>query len=213
MGINGLKMVQRGRGTERRNEGPKSKATLAKYKGLLEEDSEDSEDYVPSEEEEDGDSLNGSLDLVDEGDIVDQSADEVDLVDENEAGPSKPAGRKSRKRKAPKPKATKAASKSDEENIWGPFDDDEDLNPEDFTFTRELKEADPPEGLLMDLLPFQRQFLSFALEQEYGPLKGGILADEVCCIYTDVSISLHWETRRCALLCRWEWERQFKRSV
>lgn len=169
-------MVQRGRGRKRNSDGPKSSLTLAKDKGLLEED--DSEDYIPSEEEDDEDSLHGSLNLVDEDDIVDQPSNEVQSVDEDKPGPSKPAGKKNRKRKTPKPKADKG--KSDDENVWGPFDDDEDLNPEDFTFTRELREADPPEGLLMDLLPFQRQFLSFALEQEHGPLKGGILADEVC---------------------------------
>lgn len=178
-------MVQRGRGRKRNNDGPKSKTTLAKDKGLLEEDSED---YIPSEEEDDEDSLSGSLNLVDEDEIVDHPCDEVDLVNEDKAGPSKPAGKKNRKRKTPKPKAAKDTSKSDEGNVWGPFDDDEDLNPEDFTFTRELKEADPPEGLLMDLLPFQRQFLSFALEQEHGPLKGGILADEVCHICMHVYI-------------------------
>ncbi|KAI8110856.1 hypothetical protein M9434_004430 [Picochlorum sp. BPE23] len=178
-------MVQRGRGRKRNSDGPKSKTTLAKDKGLLEDDSED---YIPSEEEDDEDSLHGSLNLVDEDDIVDQPSNEVQSVDEDKPGPSKPAGKKNRKRKTPKHKADK--SKSDEENVWGPFDEDEDLNPEDFTFTRELKEADPPEGLLMDLLPFQRQFLSFALEQEHGPLKGGILADEMGMGKTIQAISL-----------------------
>ena len=31
----------------------------------------------------------------------------------------------------------------------------------------------------MPLLPFQKQFLGWALKQEAGPLRGGILADEM----------------------------------
>ena len=66
-----------------------------------------------------------------------------------------------------------------------------DENYDDLVFTRdELIEASPPEGLLMDLLPFQRQFLSFGLQQEKGMIKGGILADEMGMGKTIQAISL-----------------------
>jgi SNF2 family DNA or RNA helicase len=41
------------------------------------------------------------------------------------------------------------------------------------------EEAEPTKDLLMPLLPFQKQFLGWALKQEAGPLRGGILADEM----------------------------------
>ena len=43
-----------------------------------------------------------------------------------------------------------------------------------FTETRE-----PPPELLMPLLKYQKQFLAWALKQEQGNVKGGILADEM----------------------------------
>ena len=36
----------------------------------------------------------------------------------------------------------------------------------------------PPE-LLMTLLPYQKEFLAWAVKQERGDIKGGILADEM----------------------------------
>ena len=38
---------------------------------------------------------------------------------------------------------------------------------------------EPPAELLMPLLPYQKQFLAWAIKQERGTVKGGILADEV----------------------------------
>ncbi|GAX83352.1 hypothetical protein CEUSTIGMA_g10777.t1 [Chlamydomonas eustigma] len=38
---------------------------------------------------------------------------------------------------------------------------------------------DPPAELLMPLLPYQKQFLAWAMKQERGTVKGGILADEM----------------------------------
>ena len=43
-----------------------------------------------------------------------------------------------------------------------------------FTETRE-----PPAELLMPLLQYQKQFLAWAVKQEQGSVKGGILADEM----------------------------------
>jgi len=70
---------------------------------------------------------------------------------------------------------------SDEsEQIWGPFGrDDDEVNPDELVRSRVFKEAEPPEGLLMDLLPFQKEFLAWGMDQERSKMKGGILADEV----------------------------------
>lgn len=40
-------------------------------------------------------------------------------------------------------------------------------------------EMEPARELLMPLLPYQRQFLGWAVAAEQGPVKGGILADEM----------------------------------
>ena len=44
---------------------------------------------------------------------------------------------------------------------------------------QEMDEVEPPAELLMPLLPYQKQFLGWALRQEQGDIKGGILADEM----------------------------------
>ena len=41
------------------------------------------------------------------------------------------------------------------------------------------EEAEPTKDLLMPLLPFQKQWLGWSLKQETGPIRGGILADEM----------------------------------
>lgn len=38
---------------------------------------------------------------------------------------------------------------------------------------------EPPADLLMELLPYQKEFLGWAVRQEQGHIKGGILADEM----------------------------------
>lgn len=50
---------------------------------------------------------------------------------------------------------------------------------------------EPPPELLMDLLPFQKEFLAWAVAHEQSEIRGGILADEmgmgktiqVCCVF------------------------------
>jgi DNA repair protein RAD16 len=180
-------------GPKRKGKTPKS----TKSRREKEEDSDGSE-FVPSEEEEEEEDieLEASLELVDE-------EVEEDVVDDDAPSTSKAPPKKRRKSGGPGRgkngggassagrKKMNAKEEIDEDaNVWGPFDEEEDVNPEDFCFTRVLKEAEPPEGLLMDLLPFQRQFLTFALEQEHGSLKGGILADEMGMGKTIQAISL-----------------------
>lgn len=38
---------------------------------------------------------------------------------------------------------------------------------------------DPPPELLMELLPFQKEFLAWAVAHEQSEIRGGILADEM----------------------------------
>lgn len=155
-------------------------------------DSDDSE-FVPLEESDD--------------DSVSLEPEEVDVEEDDATCQQSANSRKARtvkgKRKAapksnlvPKGKNKKAKKElkradgaeketgkedSDEsEQIWGPFGkDDDEINPDDLVRSRVFKEAEPPEGLLMDLLPFQKEFLAWGIEQERSKMKGGILADEV----------------------------------
>jgi len=68
------------------------------------------------------------------------------------------------------------------DDVWGPWSSDveSDLeNPEDLVRSSVGRQEPEPEGLFMELLPFQKEFLAWGLDQERGPIKGGILADEV----------------------------------
>jgi len=40
-------------------------------------------------------------------------------------------------------------------------------------------QMEPPPELLMPLLPYQKEFLAWGVAQEKGPVRGGILADEM----------------------------------
>ena len=42
-----------------------------------------------------------------------------------------------------------------------------------------LEPMEAPPELLMEMLPFQKEFLGWAVTQEQGSIKGGILADEM----------------------------------
>ncbi len=37
---------------------------------------------------------------------------------------------------------------------------------------------EPPSEILLPLLPYQKEFLAWGVQQERGTVKGGILADE-----------------------------------
>ena len=41
------------------------------------------------------------------------------------------------------------------------------------------EQMEPPAEMLMSLLPFQKEFLAWAVSQERGEVRGGILADEM----------------------------------
>eukprot|EP00884_Botryococcus_braunii_P002146 jgi/Botrbrau1/11932/Bobra.341_1s0001.2 len=55
---------------------------------------------------------------------------------------------------------------------------------------KEMPQMEPPPELLMQLLPYQKEFLAWAVHQERGPVKGGILADEMGMGKTIQAISL-----------------------
>lgn len=44
---------------------------------------------------------------------------------------------------------------------------------------QEMEQMEAPPELLMTLLPYQKEFLAWAVKQERGDIKGGILADEM----------------------------------
>lgn len=73
------------------------------------------------------------------------------------------------------------AGDDDGGSVWGPHDEDEepeiDLDTSvGYNFTRTME---PAAELLMPLLPYQKQFLAWAVEQEQGSVCGGVLADEM----------------------------------
>lgn len=41
------------------------------------------------------------------------------------------------------------------------------------------EQMEPPLEMLMSLLPFQKEFLAWAISQERNEIRGGILADEM----------------------------------
>ncbi len=41
------------------------------------------------------------------------------------------------------------------------------------------EQREPPADLLMELLPYQKEFLAWGVAQERGAVAGGILADEM----------------------------------
>ena len=48
-----------------------------------------------------------------------------------------------------------------------------------FGFAQVYEQMEPPAEMLMALLPFQKEFLAWAVQQERGEIRGGILADEM----------------------------------
>eukprot|EP00892_Ulva_mutabilis_P003353 jgi/Ulvmu1/138/UM001_0142.1 len=54
-----------------------------------------------------------------------------------------------------------------------------EINAESLVLTKAKSSREPPSSLVLPLLPYQKEFLAWAIEQETGPVRGGILADEM----------------------------------
>ena len=75
------------------------------------------------------------------------------------------------------------------------------IDPTDDAFMKleslpELPKADPPEGMLGKMLPFQQQGLAWMVAQELGEYKGGVLADEMGLGKTIQTISLLMQAKQ-----------------
>ncbi|BDA51349.1 probable ATP-dependent helicase rhp16 [Coccomyxa sp. Obi] len=97
----------------------------------------------------------------------------------------KAAAKQRRKEK----KAAAASVAPEDENAWGPFDargreigetDEEDSDVEEEPFVLQPMPAmEAPGEIVAALLPYQREFLAWAVGQERSSVRGGILADEM----------------------------------
>ncbi|KAG1677040.1 hypothetical protein FOA52_001209 [Chlamydomonas sp. UWO 241] len=99
------------------------------------------------------------------------------------------------KKKAPAVKKTKAGEEgeageelAEEEgddggaagSVWGPHNAEEEEVDLDTSIGYHFTESmEPAPECLMDLLPYQKQFLAWAVKQEHSTIKGGVLADEM----------------------------------
>ena len=54
-----------------------------------------------------------------------------------------------------------------------------ELDPETLVTTEAREKREPPPQVVLPLLPYQKEWLAWGLKQELGPLRGGILADEM----------------------------------
>ncbi|CAM6104501.1 unnamed protein product [Calypogeia fissa] len=111
------------------------------------------------------------------------------LAKSNGKGPArKGRGAKGKANLEPEKKLGWEISDDEWENVWG------DATDADFDTIKAAKlpmeQRDPPKELLMPLLPFQKEWLAWSMKQEEGPMKGGILADEMGMGKTIQAISL-----------------------
>lgn len=95
---------------------------------------------------------------------------------------------------APKKRAKKAKAPP-KRDPFGPrivSDDEveEEVDPDSLVIDKVEAQMEPPPELLMPLLPYQKEFLAWGVAQEQGPVRGGILADEMGMGKTIQAISL-----------------------
>lgn len=73
-----------------------------------------------------------------------------------------------------------AVADDEEEDTWQTKAELEaieaEINAESLVLTKAKSSREPPPSLILPLLPYQKEFLSWAIEQETGPVRGGILA-------------------------------------
>ena len=69
---------------------------------------------------------------------------------------------------------------SEDEAVFAKHQESEDeLDPESLVRSKVAAQMEPPPELLMPLLPYQKEFLAWAVTQEQSEVRGGILADEM----------------------------------
>ncbi|KAK9813234.1 hypothetical protein WJX72_011166 [[Myrmecia] bisecta] len=103
-----------------------------------------------------------------------------------EGGRGKPAAKRA-KRPAAKADDVDPANhpvgmreRDDDEAVWGAYGSDvEQLDPEAMVKSKVMDQMEAPACLLMPLLPYQKEFLAWAVKQEQSDIRGGILADEM----------------------------------
>ncbi|GJP76840.1 hypothetical protein CLOP_g7292 [Closterium sp. NIES-67] len=119
---------------------------------------------------------------------------------------SKGGGRAQKKQQGKRKKAAKAAAWVRAVHLEGEEVEEErmaewekeldacnrgEITPQHLAAKRERpREQEPAPDILMPLLPFQKEWLAWSLKQEQGPIKGGILADEMGMGKTIQAISL-----------------------
>lgn len=132
---------------------------------------------------------NAVVDETPEQAELDMDVEEHGVEEDGEGGTVKRVrGKKESSGKSNRTGAGKSTGSKNEGNPWDQ-DLDEDAEIEDIT-PGQLDPMEPPSDLLMTLLPFQKQFLGWALKQEQGDVRGGILADEMGMGKTIQAISL-----------------------